>query len=398
MYRYLGYALTLGMCVLNLGQATWAQITFNPQYSNERFPPRDSFHSSCKNEIHIGIDTKISSAHIEIDYNPNDIQITEFKWLHDGSFHVAYDQLIIDITTGNIQNNLAQLGFKNKENIEKSSLKILPSSYIQSNDRQKKYLSWQEFSFTFTEVPECEPDVVAPQITLISPQEGSSGIALDSYFIFDIKDQGKGIDQASLQLNLNDETITAKNTIKRSGSYLIFFPNQRLPVNQNINLSVNISDAQEYGWPNKNQKTFQRKTATGVLLSTDINPNMIRIFKQQSTQTTASQAECALLNKLYQTTDTYTKYQLKHLMQKVSCKIDIFWTTKTSYTAEPNINTWETITTNITSKKWFSVFALTWWIFFIITLLLKLHYIHGYHQYKKTHSNTSKTKPHNPLQ
>jgi hypothetical protein len=65
------------------------------------------------------------------------------------------------------------------------------------------------------------------------------------------------------------------------------------------------------------------KTATGVVLSTDVNPNMMRLFKQKSQGIYATSSECAMLNQMYAQSDLYRQYQLKTLMKKVECKLDL---------------------------------------------------------------------------
>jgi hypothetical protein len=43
----------------------------------------------------------------------------------------------------------------------------------------------------FADVPECEPDIIPPSLSLIYPKDTTARIALDQYFVFDIKDIGK---------------------------------------------------------------------------------------------------------------------------------------------------------------------------------------------------------------
>ncbi|MEI6118659.1 MAG: hypothetical protein WCP92_05555 [bacterium] len=40
----------------------------------------------------------------------------------------------------------------------------------------------------FAQVPECEPDIIPPSLSLIYPKDTQQKISLDQYFIFDIKD------------------------------------------------------------------------------------------------------------------------------------------------------------------------------------------------------------------
>ncbi|MBU0627154.1 hypothetical protein KKG31_02875 [Patescibacteria group bacterium] len=43
----------------------------------------------------------------------------------------------------------------------------------------------------FSKVPECNPDVVPPSISLVTPKTNKEVLPLDTYFVFAIKDMGK---------------------------------------------------------------------------------------------------------------------------------------------------------------------------------------------------------------
>lgn len=55
----------------------------------------------------------------------------------------------------------------------------------------KTYPLAGSFDLNFAKVPECEPDIVPPNINLIYPKDSAQRATLDQYFIFDIKDIGK---------------------------------------------------------------------------------------------------------------------------------------------------------------------------------------------------------------
>jgi hypothetical protein len=49
-----------------------------------------------------------------------------------------------------------------------------------------------DYQFTFVQVPECNPDIASPHVNLIFPDVNTGDyVALDSYFQFNIFDEGK---------------------------------------------------------------------------------------------------------------------------------------------------------------------------------------------------------------
>ena len=62
-------------------------------------------------------------------------------------------------------------------------------SYVVSNGK-KIYLE-ENIDLPFAQVPECDPDVIPPSIKLIFPVTITDPVAMDQYFIFDLKDSGK---------------------------------------------------------------------------------------------------------------------------------------------------------------------------------------------------------------
>jgi hypothetical protein len=97
-------------------------------------------------------------------------------------------------------------------------------------------------------VPECEPDIIPPNISLIYPKDTEQRISLDQYFIFDIKDSDKGVDKNSVLIHFDGEDYAAQSdNIKRNGNYLTFYPGAWIPINKTMDLNILINDKQVYG-------------------------------------------------------------------------------------------------------------------------------------------------------
>ena len=97
-------------------------------------------------------------------------------------------------------------------------------------------------------MPECEPDIIPPSINLIYPKNTENRISLDQYFIFDIKDIGKGVDKNSIMINFDgQEYFYGADNLKRNGNYLTFYPGTWIPIDAAIDLKIMITDKQSYG-------------------------------------------------------------------------------------------------------------------------------------------------------
>ncbi len=84
---------------------------------------------------------------------------------------------------------------------------------------------------SFAEVPECDPDIIPPSVTLIYPKDTQEPIALDQYFIFDIKDLGKGVDKTSVVVSfLGEKYAYGSEYLTWNGNYLTFSPKQWIPL------------------------------------------------------------------------------------------------------------------------------------------------------------------------
>lgn len=167
-------------------------------------------------------------------------------------------------------------------------------------------------------MPECEPDIVPPSINLIYPKDTTQKIKLDQYFIFDIKDIGKGIDKNSVVISFDGEQyFYGSDNLKWNGNYLTFYPSKWIPIDTSLDLKILITDKQTYGGANKTESMYSFKSATGMAFNKAINPMMFRLISQEAEKISASVDECALLADFYDKSDISYQRELKSIIQKV---------------------------------------------------------------------------------
>jgi hypothetical protein len=272
---------------------------------------------------------------------------------------------------------LFHISFKSKESTASTDITVATGSYIVSNDKIV-YMN-ETFPLQFASVPECEPDVVPPSIDVMFPKDPTARIALDQYFVFDLKDSGKGVDKNSIKVYLNNEVYTADSAnIKLKGDYMTFYPQNRLDINKKITLKISVDDAQVYGGPNTTEKTFTFKTATGMALLDNIDPMTFRTIAREGQKLSATPEECLLLQNVYATSDSSFQVGLVSVLQKMGCEITTEEGTtlfnEAQHGAAPEQNK---------NLSYISVFAALGRILFVIALVLKFHYMASYKKHKK---------------
>lgn len=371
--------------IIFIGSTFASKLVFEPIFSEDRFPPTDKLHIWCSNEIDLAIvadQNDINAFRIIVNYNPKELQIqriTPASWFQNAmNSTIEYDKIIINFIDSNPikmgKNNLLKIYTKSTGDLTQSLLSIANGSYTVNKQWTKKDLSWFQNIF-FSKVPECNPDIVPPAISLINPENTKQKIALDSFFVFDIKDEWKWVDRNKLKVKFNEKEYLPidKNIIVKEWK-LYFYPEDRLPIDQKIDVKVTISDKQEYGWANESSKTFSFKTATWMLLQSNINPNTLRKIYELSQKILWSTGECNLLTNLENTISKEYKMYISSISDKLSCPKNI-WT--------GNLMTGDIILEKTKKSDSISLLGAIWWTLFFITFLLKLHYIVEYKRHKK---------------
>lgn len=268
------------------------------------------------------------------------------------------------------------LNFQSKKDIAQTDVLIATGSYFVTNGKIV-YLQ-EKFPLQFATVPECDPDIIPPSVSLVFPQDPTTKMPLDQYFVFEIKDADKGVDKNSIKIFLNDQVYTSDtNNFKRKGNYLTFYPQDWLPVNKTINIQVSVADAQSYGGPNTTDKMFKFKTTTGLVLLDNIDPMTLRLFARDASKMAGTAEECTLLQNFFARSDASFQAGLTPILEKMSCTLqadsDDTLIAQT-HTAAPEK------TKSLTSV---SIFAALGWILFVIALVLKFHYMASYKKHKK---------------
>lgn len=361
-----------------------AKISLQPMYSDERFPPVDQFHASCTQDAEImfeGTEKNISKIHLELQYVPSDLEISRILGVDQviANYRIEYDRVVFDIDNPKLDGATAlfHLNFQSKKDIAQTALEVATGSYFVTNGKIV-YLQ-ANFPLQFANVPECDPDIIPPSVSLVFPQDPTARMPLDQYFVFEVKDDGKGIDKDSVKVFLNDQVYTAgSENLKRKDNYLTFYPQDRLPVNKKINLQVSIGDKQIYGWANTTEKSFNFKTATGLALLDNITPMTLRLMARDAAKLTGTPEECALLQNFYTRSDITFQAGLTPILEKMSCTITI------SAEDESLFNETHNAAPEKSSNLTFvSVFAALGRILFAIALVLKFHYMASYKKHKK---------------
>lgn len=375
----------------------WAKVTFQPLYSEVRFQPTDKLHTSCTNSADILFSPqgqKITKFTLVLYYNPENIEILRvLPKANNGitSSKIEYNKIILEVENPTFSSSIQptsffQLYFKS-DIVGNETLILWTGSEAISAD--KTYPLMDTFPLQFWVVPECEPDVVPPNISLIYPKNTEQRINLDQYFIFDIKDIGKGVDTQSVLIYFDGEKyMYGSDNLKRNGNYLTFYPGKWIPIDTRMDLKISIADKQEYGWANASESTYDFQTAKEMVFTKGINPMMFRKIVQEAGKISASVDECTLLSDFYGTSTIEYQWEIKSIIQKVWCDLAPLDTSllDAQQNSIPKMDTQQKQYRNL------SVFATLGWILFFISFALKIHYLIGYRKHKRINLNNSKLK------
>ncbi len=375
--------------------ALWAKVTLQPIYSDARFTPADKLAAWCTNSADILFTPQgqdIKKFTLVLYYNPDTMEILRILPTSKNgevTSKIEYNKIIFEVNTPIFDKNkdattFFQLSFKS-DTIGKETLVLGTGS--EAITASKSYPLNQTFTLDFDKVPECEPDIVPPNINLIFPKDTEQNINLDQYFIFDIKDIGKWVDKNSVTISFDGEQyFYGSDNLKRNGNYLTFYPGKRIPINKNLDMKILVTDKQSYGWSNKAQSTYSFHSATGMALNKDINPMLFRQISQEATKISASPKECAILADWYSTAELPYQKNISSIIQKVWCDLASVDAALLAYENDTptGMNNQEKQYRNL------SVFATLGWILFLLAFTLKMHYLFSCRKHKQTIKTLSK--------
>lgn len=368
--------------------ARWAKVTFQPLYPDARFLPTDQLHAGCTNSADILFSPqgqKVTKFTIVLYYNPDSMEIVRvLPSTNNGiaTSKIEYNKIILEVQNPTFASSTQTLSFFQlyfkSDIVGKEVLTLWTGSEVVTANATRP-LEWI-FNLDFAKVPECEPDVVPPSISLIYPKNTDDRITLDQYFIFDVKDIWKGIDKNSAIVNFDGQQyFYGSDNLKRNGNYLTFYPSTWIPIDKKIDLKILIADKQIYGGANKIESTYTFQTATGMSLNKWISPMIFRSMAQWAEKISASEDECILLAGLYKNAGISSQQPLKSIIQKAGCSLA---TIDSSLIAADKDDTSKT-TPQQKQYRNISVFATLGWLLFIIAFTLKMHYLLSYRRHKK---------------
>jgi len=388
--NYKKMVILLVWCLGLLGVSIANKVLLEPLFSDWRFPPIDKLHSSCINssKVYLQLDKpNFDNIHLNLWYNPDEIQILRIipNSSLSNNYSMEYNKVVFDVSNDQgLSSNkveLFEIYFKNSENVNHLKLDVLNWSYSFVKWENKVQLS-QSFNLDFEDVPECNPDIIPPILSLISPDNVNDRLSMDQYFVFDIKDIWKWVDTNSLIIKFDGETYSATDydNVKWNGNYLVFYPKEWLPINKNLNLEIVISDKQIYWWANTTKRIFSFRTNNEISLQNDMDPNTFRKMAKWAEKIYGSLTECQVLQGFYSNPSLSYKNELKSVLDKLMCSVQQSTTNQLDIDQNHAVAPDKADNGNI---KYVSVFAAIWWLLFVIVFVLKLHYMASYRKHKK---------------
>ena len=392
------FTLWLLSIIMMLWCTLWAKVIFQPLYSDARFPPSDILHAGCDDSANISFSPqgqKITKFTLVFYYNPDDIEILRIlPNTNNGimSSKIEYNKVVLEVQNPIFASSAGNTPFFQiyfKSHITGKEAFSLGTGSEAVTATKTNPLQWT-FSLDFGKVPECDPDVVPPNISLMYPKNTDDRITLDQYFVFDIKDIGKWVDKSSVIINFDGQEYSYwSENLKRNGDYLTFYPGTWIPINTKTDLKISVKDLQSYGWANKTENTFSFKSATGMSLNKAITPLMFNSIVQGAEKISATSDECSLLMGFFYNKSVITNQQeLKSIIQKLWCNLTSL---TTSIAAASSWSTNKISPADASSKyRYISVFAITWWVLFFVSFILRLHYFVSYRKHKRIAKNLMK--------
>lgn len=338
---------------------SFAQVSLNPTYTSDRFQPSDKFHAGCENQIDVVFqlsDSKINWLNAILHYDSDEIEILRIiaNWEkeHNLTYTVENDKIVFGKLKSDwnwLDNVVFSVFFKSLEGTESTNFSFEKWSYVVDSKWNMVDL-WWNYNFEFVEVPECDPDIVAPSIELLFPSNDTGEYAaLDTYFQFKIDDSGKWINVDSIKIRIDSfEYSLAGIEHIWNDKILTIYPSIWMPFNTGFEVEVSVSDKQSYWKPNITSKIYKFQTSDELNLLNEIDPVEFRKIVDMNTYLKWTKDECELLSKIYSNGYESNWNILKSINDKLRCGdlhlVEITW----------NISVLETL------DSWdnFSVFAM----------------------------------------
>lgn len=323
--------LILFICAFLFCWFSFAQVLVNPVYTSERFQPSDKFHAGCENQIDIVFqldDSKINWVNAILEYDWNEVEILKVLAVWEKENNLSYTVEKDKIIFSKLKSDWAWLDkvtfsmfFKVWADLTKSDFSFAKWSYVVDSKWNMVELEWN-YSFQFTEVPECDPDIVAPSVELIFPLNKTwDFVALDTYFQFEIDDQGKWVNNDSIKFVIGwfEYNINALEHEWRNNR-LTIYPDVWMPFNTWFSVEISVSDKQSYGKANTTTKVYEFQTSDELKFLSEINPVDFRKIVNMEKYLRWTAEECTFLSVMY--SQYYEKYweEIKSINNKIGCE------------------------------------------------------------------------------
>ena len=351
---------------LSLIGLSFAQVSVNPIYTSERFQPSDKFHAGCENQVDVVFqldNSKINGINAILEYNWDEVEILRVLavWEKENnlSYTVEKDKVIFSKLKSDwewLNKVTFSLFFKVWADLQKSNFAFAKWSYVVDSKWNMVELEWN-YDFQFTEVPECDPDIIAPSIKLLFPAVKTwEFVALDSYFQFEVDDSGKWINEKSIMITIDWYKYTlATMEHELKDNILTIYPDIWMPFNTGFDVEISVSDKQSYGKPNTTTKIYKFQTSDKLNLLNEINPVEFRKIVNMSKYLKWTANECKLLSEIYSEYFEEDWDVVESINTKLNCSelsiIEKTW----------DVNVIEEV---VDKNSKFSVFSMLGWIMF----------------------------------
>ena len=309
---------------------TFAQVSLNPIYTSERFSPSDKFHAGCENQIDVVFqldNSKIDWLNAILDYDWDEVEILRILavWEKENNLNytVENDKIIFSKLKTDwewMDKITFSLFFKVWTDLQISKFSFAKWSYVVDSKWNMVELEWN-YDFQFSEVPECDPDIVAPSIELLFPKvESWDYVALDTYFQFEIDDQGKWVNTDSIIFKIDWWTYSMQMLEHEwNDKILTIYPDFWMPFNTWFEVEITVSDKQSYWKANTTSRLYEFQTSDELNLLNEIDPVQFRKIVNMDQYLKWTVDECNLLSELYSDSDQWRWELLKSINSRLDC-------------------------------------------------------------------------------
>lgn len=350
---------------------SFGQLTLQPNYSSERFQPSDKFHATCQNSIDFVFELSgqnIEAINAVLWYDKDSVKIlsidVEDKDKYNLSNIIEWDRITFNKLKSEEKTNkiVFKLKFEVFEWVENTTFDIVDGSYMLWSNGNSFDLKSSN-NYQFQSVLECNPDIDPPRVEIVSP-DIDEFVPLDTYFQFNVFDDGKWINKSSIEFILG-ETSYSLSDIQHEwdGEILTLYPDQWLPVDEEILIELVVADKQVYGKANITSQKYKIKTSSWLTLMNNIDPIEYRKLINKAKYYKWTKGECEVLQNYYWEDETLD-WDIISINKKLECSKLI---KKEKLEIED-----EVIQSVDDTNNTISVFSVLWWILFVLFVFINL--------------------------